>query len=333
MSKSNDLSDIWTPIQTAQSTRTKPRLTIYSNGNGYINAAADKEFFDTPEALRLFVDEDSNRIGFVPVEDKTEDGAYSFTTDTDYDHGGDIRLIPALEVLGVDINDLDDTRFFRIKEHEGLPSADVSELLDSETERDPDAEAETVESESDEEGTERDTPETDTKDVEAATGSSQDSSEAPVAANDLTDVEANIVDLLAAQGPLAGPALRDELGETPYKSLSELKDRGLVEVRQDPQDGRRSIYDLAGADAGELSVTESNDSSDAARDAGDDAAVPDPEDSPDAQTVRDCAKSTDSVQELAELLDLTDGEARFEARNAGVYDDLDDEVQPMGVGR
>lgn len=57
---------------------------------------------------------------------------------------------------------------------------------------------------------------------------------------------------------------------------------------------------------------------------------------PSVETVRDCAEGVDSVQELADLLDVPVGEARGLAREADVYggpDGLADKVQRPGVDR
>jgi hypothetical protein len=64
----------------------------------------------------------------------------------------------------------------------------------------------------------------------------------------------------------------------------------------------------------------------------DDAAVPDPDDAPSLETVRDCAEQVDTLPELADLLDMTEGETRLLARQADVYGDLEEDVRPMGAG-
>jgi hypothetical protein len=61
--------------------------------------------------------------------------------------------------------------------------------------------------------------------------------------------------------------------------------------------------------------------------------VPDPEDVPSHETVRDCADGVDTVQELADLLDVDATEARFLARDADVYADLRDNPPRPGVDR
>jgi hypothetical protein len=61
--------------------------------------------------------------------------------------------------------------------------------------------------------------------------------------------------------------------------------------------------------------------------------IPDPEDVPSHETVRECADGVDTVQELADLLDVDVSEARFLARDADVYSDLRDNPPRPGVSR
>jgi len=54
---------------------------------------------------------------------------------------------------------------------------------------------------------------------------------------------------------------------------------------------------------------------------------------PSPETVRDCAAAVETLGELADLLEISDGEARLRAREAGVLDGIRDDIKRMGVGK
>ena len=51
------------------------------------------------------------------------------------------------------------------------------------------------------------------------------------------------------------------------------------------------------------------------------------------ETVRDCADAVETLGELADLLEVSYGEARLLAREAGVLAGIRDDIERMGVGR
>jgi hypothetical protein len=51
------------------------------------------------------------------------------------------------------------------------------------------------------------------------------------------------------------------------------------------------------------------------------------------ETVRDCADAVETLGELADLLAVSDGEARLRAREAGVLNAIRDDIERMGVGK
>jgi hypothetical protein len=306
MSKSD--SPNWTIVSNDDPIHNDPRLTVYANGSGYINSAADRRFLDGSEQVRIRVDVEQQ---LVALESADEDMPGTFSLSREEEFGGNIHLTKTLSRFGIDVDDIEETHWFDLKALDGMAVADLSEISvnkqQSEAESNHDAETETEDT------------------IEESTEEISEEVNRPAATTLETDEERAVVDMLAAQGPLSGPAIKDEIDDA-YETLGNLYERGLVEKWRDPQDGRRKLYSLIEDDCRDENggVTKN-------RDAADDAAVPDPDDSHSQQTVRDCAKQVDTVQELAGLLDVSEGEARFEARQADVYGDLDDDVQPMGV--
>jgi len=191
----------------------EPQITIRANGAAYVNAAADRAFFEGCEYITLRIDRRTDRLGFEPVE---EDDVDAFSLNRDGGHGGELSTRSALSAFGVNVDSLDRRQVLRLEEGEDVPFAvaDVSPLLDAA------AEGEDGES-----------------DADTSDQSDQDSG---------------------------------------------------------PVDDAESVS---------------------------------------AETVRDVAGAVDSVQGLADLLEVSVSKARFEARQAGVYSDLEDRVQRPGVDR
>ena len=219
----------WKVVGKSQQHSSGPRLTVYTNGNGYVNKAADTQLLDRPDACRVLVDQERQRIALDPTDDQDPDG-YSVTRENDAP-GGDLRIVGALERLGVDVDALDDTHFLPLDGEGDLAVADASDLVETTT---------------------------------------------------ATDVR------------------------------TDSSDRAM--------DGTTSD-----ADASEDEADEPDDHGG--------TEVPDPEDVPSHETVRDCADGVDTVQELADLLEVEPGEARFLARDADVYRELQDQPPRPGVDR
>jgi len=118
-----------------------------------------------------------------------------------------------------------------------------------------------------------------------------------------SEARARICSALADRGELSGPELESvaEVGSDFYRFLSDLEDSGAISKRKDPDDGRQALYSL------------------------------DEESGPSLKIVRDGAASVETVQQLADLLDIDIHKARARAVTAGVYGDLDDEVRRMGA--
>ena len=257
----------WKVVGKSQQHSSGPRLTVYTNGNGYVNKAADTQLLDRPDACRVLVDQERQRIALDPTDDQDPDG-YSVTRENDA-HGGDLRIVGALERLGVDVDALDDTHFLPLDGEGDLAVADASDLVETTT----------------------------------ATDVRTDSSDR---AMDGTTSDAD--------------ASEDEADEPEEFSCT----YDGCEFTSESERGKN------------IHETRAHDDEDEADDEPDDhggTEVPDPEDVPSHETVRDCADGVDTVQELADLLEVEPGEARFLARDADVYRELQDQPPRPGVDR
>ncbi|MBX0325766.1 hypothetical protein EGH21_22370 [Halomicroarcula sp. F13] len=110
-----------------QSTRrADPRLTVYQDGNGYLNATAIDRHFEDVDGVQVLIDQDAGRIAFRPADEVNNVDTYSLTHT---DAGADIRLRTPLRTLGVDLDAIEETRYFDLEPADGLVVADVSALL------------------------------------------------------------------------------------------------------------------------------------------------------------------------------------------------------------
>ncbi|MDS0280336.1 hypothetical protein NDI85_21355 [Halomicroarcula sp. S1AR25-4] len=110
-----------------QSTRrADPRLTIYQDGNGYLNASAIDRHFEDVDGVQVLIDQDAGRIAFRPADEVNNVDTYSLTHT---DAGADIRLRTPLRALGVDLDAIEETRYFDLNDADELVVADVSALL------------------------------------------------------------------------------------------------------------------------------------------------------------------------------------------------------------
>ena len=253
----------WEIVGKAQQHSAGPRLTIYANGNGYVNAAADKQFLDGAPACRVLVDAENTRIALDPVDAQDPDG-YSVTREDDAP-GGDLRVIGALERLGVDVDALDDTRFLSLEKEGELLVADCSELLN-------------------------DTAATRTgdRDLDATTTAADDE-------DDDTSDEDNETSQVWCGVCGAGP-FDDQKALNGHHSGSQ-HDGPTNSMEHEPTG---------------------------------DELQHGPE-KPAIELTREHAGLVDTIQELAERIDVSEGRARMLARQADVADQLDDDVTPMGV--
>lgn len=264
--------------ETVQKDRLKhqrtPQLSIYANGNGHVNAAGD-QLLGKPDRVNLRIDDAEGLLGLVPTDEDDPNGyAVSRDTRNDRSNGGDVNVKTALRHLGVDVDALEATRHVELADEEGIAVADLSGFpgLDSEGGQggDPDAD-----------------------ESSSGTTGEQPHSEA----------RARILSALADHGELSGPELESvaEVGSDVYQILSDPEDAGTISTRDDPDDGRQTLYSL------------------------------DDESGPSLKIVRDAAASVETVQQLADLLDVDIDKARARAVTAGVYSNLDDEIRKMGA--
>jgi len=154
---STDGLDGFELVTKGSSKRTKPQLTIYANGGGYLNAPS----FDVLGqclAVRTFVDADSHELAFVG-SDADAEHAYALYRETE-ESGGDFRAQSALKRLGVDVDALEDTHQIRLSVHddrEDVLVGDASQLVEGNSE--PEATDESVtEAIKDAAGDEEDSP-------------------------------------------------------------------------------------------------------------------------------------------------------------------------------
>jgi hypothetical protein len=135
--------DGWSRLTKGQNGQQEgPKFSVYANGKGYFNAAADVTLLGSPDAVEIFTDQAGGRIAFRPAEEADDDVAYQLTRYNE--HGADINITGALNALGVDISALEETHFADLEEVDGLIVADVSPLLPSETSADDETVTEDV---------------------------------------------------------------------------------------------------------------------------------------------------------------------------------------------
>lgn len=307
-------------VQKVTSKRTGPRLTVYANGDGYLNATGDREL-GLPDAVVLLVDPERDRIALEPAADDDPDG-YSVSRDDDSD-GGDLRLVGALQELDVDVDAIPSgaTTFLPLQFDEGGRAiADVDPLRQKATgETDP-AESQVYECSNDECDREFETERG--RNIHASKQHDGDEDDAPADAQadtettDAPDVSGDAQQILeyldANDGQLRQTTVVKTMDWSESKTsqlLTELEEVGAASV---VSLGRENLVCLPGEEPNAVSSN------------GED-------DSPSKDDVRTCAEEAETIQELADLLDVTVGQARMQARLVDVDDELDDEVAPMGV--
>ena len=267
----------WIPVDDGRTEHLTepPMVSLYRDGSGRINAAADFQWFFEHDGFKRHVDLDQCLIGFEPV-----DGDDVRTVSREHDYGGTIALQGALTMLGHDPEELEETYQTELEREGDMVIADISDFVDhTETELTVEA-GEQIE-------------------VELPGGDDSDGEEQ----EDSTEIWCGV----CGAGPFE---TNTKLGGHHNGSRHE---GATVPLDHEPtEDELLAAGGDEPADHGE-------------------ADVPDPDEVPTSTTVRDCAESVDTVQELGELLDVTTGKARFLARDADVYGDLRDDVAPMGV--
>jgi hypothetical protein len=252
MSDAEELDVEWfDPHNTPQG---EAKLTVYSNLNGYVNAVADRRWFEGCDQFDLGVVPDEDLIVFR----SDDDGRYRFCREGSA--GADVSITAALKRHWPELS-LEETARVPMRQRGDLVVADLAPLLSG------------------------------TESVSAGSHTEGDKS---------TDAAGEEEDDSTTVCPDCG---------------NEFKNEGGLNIHLGQTDCWLGDEPTEDAEPGH-----------------DDAAVPKPDDAPSLETVRDCAKQVDTLPELADLLDVTDGEARLLARQADVYDDLEEEVAPMGAG-
>jgi hypothetical protein len=317
MSRSDDASlDVeWYESQTAHRTD-DPQLTIYTNLNGYINAAADRQYFE---------DYDDLDIGFVTDEyllvlRPADDGRYALSREDEKGKGADIHVTSAIKHAWGDPG-LEETQQVPIREAGGHIVADLSDLVgddgdDASLDQSDDA-PDTPEAEADSENT-VDVTETDADSESALPGGELDEYHTSqplveeylvhaVTQGDRQFTSGDIAD--AVDGDLGGRAVGATL-----RQLKTAETAPLHVTKSDERQNGTAVWHI------EPEV-----------DLFDDAET-DTEADDVAETLQ-AADDADSVQALANALEVSPGRARVRARDAGVYGDLDDNVPRPGVNR
>lgn len=330
MSTDNPL-ERFQPVSKHRTCSEEPTLSIYPELAGYLNAKAD-ELLGNPEYVQIGTDAEQLQLAFIGID---TDSSYSFAFSRKNKNGGDVSLARALRQLGIDA-DLDETQMLPLEEVGDALVADVSALLsggpgESQSVSDVLAEEAGRPKEEFEPSDDVDIPEYDSPGTDS-TEDSQPETE-PAVADDFTlsDNQRAIVEALDEHGSMTGPDLKTASESTSsfYYYLRQLISEEFVKKEEHPEDSRKYIYRLGDTDTVTDAATEA-DVDAQAEEHNDDSR----ESSISLDAVRDCAESVDTIRELARLLDVSMAVAAKHAKQAEVYDDLEDNrPKPMGVGR
>lgn len=301
MSDAEDLQINWGPD--APRPEAEPLLHVYTDLDGRINAAADRQYFADYDAIDVGVAADQGLLVFDPDGDRRP---LSLSRAGEY--GGDIATATRVRQL-VDGDDLAETIKVPIEERGDLLVADVGAVLaDDEEQRDKEiAQQNTV----------------------TVDGSSNTDAEIDIAGDDLMAdthssqplVEYYLVDALARgerefTSREIAAALDADVGSRQVGfALSRLMD-----AHESPLDVRKT--DKLSDDGATIWRVEPSVAL---------AAKLEADDGVDLESV--LGEDVGSVQALAEVLDVEEGEARRRAMDAGVYTDLEDHVDRPGVER
>lgn len=315
MSTDNQSLDIeWYESQTAHRSD-DPQLTVYTNLNGYINAAADREWFADFDAMDIGFVVDEGLLVFRPGDD----GRYSLSREADKGQGADVHVTSAIKHAWGDPG-LKDTQKVPMREAGGHIVADVSGLVFDDDADDRVQEAvetanadpmEVADEVSEDTTPPADENETDAHPLFGDTYTSCPDVEWAIAerltSHDAVTVTASdLAEEVETSAPWAGRALND-LGESKAPVAIER------EYHDDPAETTQYHVTFRG---------ERDDDASESDDAADDVAA-----------TLQAADDVESVQALADELDVSAGQARARARDAGVYGDLQDRVQRPGVER
>lgn len=266
-----------------------PRLSIYSDGSGRINAAADAEWFVDYDGFKRYADRTRGAIAFEPT-----DGDDVRVISRDEGKGGTVALKKALRRVGVDVDALDDSHRIELDAIDGMVVADVSRLVEQ-----PIAATRTGDRALD--ATTQAATDTDDADDES-TGTGAETTVRSF-------IEKRVANAPDDRYEFTALDIANELdmdGRTVGAKLRALRndDDALVEVH----------------------VIDHNDDNTATYRARPRGTV----DDPSLEEVRDLVDEVDSVQELADELAVSEGQARRVAMDAEIYEQIDDDISPMG---
>lgn len=287
----------------------EPAIHIYADLDGRINAVADRQFFEGHEQADVGVDHDAGLLVIDPGGDRQP-----LSISRAKQAGGDIATAARLRRL-LNVDELEETVKVPLEERGGYVIGDVvSAVQESDNDAgETDDEAAGAESDSPDENESE--PQSVGADLPFEPGYTSKPAVERVLAEKLTEYDS--VTVKAAEVGAAADVNATWAG----RAINELDESDA------PVDVKREHHD----DSGTTTLYHVSLHSQAGRpESQADAAVPDPDDSPSVETVRDCAETVHSIQELADLLELSEAEARFEARNADVYGQLRDNVRRMG---
>ena len=105
---------------------TVPKISLRKSGSIGINNEALEEFFEDAGAVVMYFDEDENRVGLKPVEDKeAEDGAYTLSRS---DSGGSVTPSSFLNKHGLipDITTQYEPEMVKVNQNLELISIDLN---------------------------------------------------------------------------------------------------------------------------------------------------------------------------------------------------------------
>jgi hypothetical protein len=122
----------WTRYDSDAPRYDDPLLTVYSNLNGYVNAAADYKWFDDYDWADIHTDAERDLLAIEPQPD----GEGALKLSRRHGLGADLSFKPPLEHdLGFDTGDLDETYHVPLEwdDEHGWAVADLSALRDGDT--------------------------------------------------------------------------------------------------------------------------------------------------------------------------------------------------------
>ncbi|SEO73028.1 hypothetical protein SAMN05216388_1017130 [Halorientalis persicus] len=303
MSDAEEIDINWGPDQPTPTD--EPQANVYPDGDVRVNAAAGRQFFDTDE-VAVGAAPDAGLLVFDPDCERTDQTLQIHRT-ADED-GGEISATSRTRQL-LDLDTLEETLRVPIVERpDGLLVADVGAVLaDGDDDDSPDAER--AEQMRDAMGDAVDAAGDDPDDILAEYHTSQ-----PL-------VEEFLVDALArGQREFVASEIADAMDE----GLGSVTVGHALSALMDADDAPMAVAKTDKTGDNNATVWRVEPGVELAAKLEADAAV-------DLEGV--LGEDVDSVQALAEALDIEEGEARRRAMDAGVYTGLQDHVDRPGVER